>query len=283
MASRILAALSPVRVLVLGFICLGLGCAQATSNMAGWYVTRKLDQTFDLTRPQKKHVRERVDTLITRARRDDLPKLLHLMREVRDAIDHDDVEARFDALQKASDQWLDRVALALIPELAALLDTLSKPQIAHFEGRMGEYLEEIYADQHMPPSERRKKLSASLVAGLEKTVGRLSESQAHSIESVARTLPDDREDRYRESKARLSEAARFFNSRPGRDAIEAELTRLWRTRNDGGMGPERRRQAHRTLLLSVDKSLTRTQRTHAVEKLGEQIRFLKRFLVSESQ
>lgn len=269
-------------VLVLGFACLSFGCAQATTQMAGWYITRKLDQTFDLTRSQKGRVRERVDHLIELARRDELPQWIQLLRRVRDAIEQNTVESQFDALQARSDALLERAAVPIIRDLAWLLSELDAAQITHFEQEAKERLEEIYADQHIPPSERRKKLSESLRAGLEKLVGPLDDDQAESIFAVARTLPNDRTARYHEAQARLFEATRFFISRPGQGPIEAELTRLWRTRNDGGMGRAARHAAQRTLLLAVDKTLTQAQRRHAATKLSEQVRFLKRFLISET-
>jgi hypothetical protein len=255
------------------------GCAGATARIAGWYVTRQIDGYFDLTSEQKDQVRLRVDELIAEIRSQELPQLLYLMRLVRDAIAEGEVPQRIADLQARSDLMLDRAAERLIPELAWLMSQLDDRQIAHLEAKMRASVDKIYEDQKLAPAERREKLDGQLVESLEKVVGDLSDGQRRTILTAAHALPDDRSARYRFDLARIYNTAKFLRTHPPQAAIEAELARLWRTRDDLGAGRDKRqrREEQQGFLLTIDRTLDPEQRRHAVEKLNAQIRSLARF------
>lgn len=250
-----------------------------TTRVAGWYVTRKLDGYLDLTREQKSQVRGRVDTLLTEIRREELPRALYVMRLVRNAIAEDQVPQRIEELQERSDQLLEQAARRLIPELGWALSLLDDRQIGHLEGKLREKVDELYADQKLPPAERRAKLDAQLLEGLEKVVGDLPAPQRESILRAAHEIPDDRAARYRFDLRRIASTGELLRSHPGQAAIEAELQRLWATRYDVDQDRDKRsrRAEQRRFLLSVDRTMTEAQRKRAVENLNDRIRSLARF------
>jgi hypothetical protein len=267
-------------VLVVWLSLLG-GCAGATAKVAGWYVTRQIDDYLDLTSEQKERVRARVDVLLAEIRRDELPRILYVMRLVRNAIAENQVESRIDDLQERSDQLLEQAAQRLIPELAWALSLLDDRQIAHFEGKLRENVDKIYADQKLPESERRQKVDRQLLEALEKAVGDLSAAQQQRILKAAHELPDDRAARYRVDLARVASTGKLLRTHPGQAAIAAELERLWATRYEVGQGRDKltRRAEQRRFLLSVDDTVTDEQRKHAVESLNDRIRSLARFQI----
>jgi len=260
-------------------LCLLLGCTSTTTRVAGWYVTRQIDDYLDLTGDQKDQVRARVDGLIAEIRRDELPKALYLMRLIRDAIGQDQVAPRIDDLQARSDALLERAAARLIPELGWALSQLDDAQIAHFEGKLRENVDALYKDQKLAPTERRKRADEQLIEGLEKAVGDLSAAQQQAILLAAHALPDDRAARYQADLSRIASTGKLLRTHPGQAAIEGELRRLWETRYEVGAGRDKlvRRAEQRGFLLSVDRAMTSEQRAHAVESLNERIRGLARF------
>jgi hypothetical protein len=257
------------------------GCAGTTSKVAGWYVTRQIDDYLDLTSDQKDQVRARVDVLIDEIRHKELPQVLYLMRLVRDAIASNQVPGRISDLQQRSDRYLDHAASRLIPELAWLMTQLNDAQISHFESKLREAVDKIYADQKLPSAERRHKLDEQLIESLEKAVGTLSEGQKRTILSAAHALPDERGARYRFDLARIQSTGKFLRTHPPQAAIEAELGRLWATRYDIESGRDKtaRQGEQQSFLLTIDRTVSEQQRTFAVEKLNDQIRSMARFVL----
>jgi hypothetical protein len=276
--ARLGARAAPLRCVIVLLILVS-GCANTTANLAGWYVTRQIDGYFDLSSEQKARVRQRVDRLIVEIRGDELPKLLYLMRLVRDAIRDDQVPSRILQLQDRSDAFLERAAARVIPELAWLLAQLTDGQIGHFERRLTARVEELYEEQRLPPAERREQRDEQLVEGMEKAVGELTAEQQAALLAVAHGLPDDRPARYRRDLERIGSTTALLRTHPGQAAIEAELRRLWDTRYEVEAGRDKlsRMAEQRSFLLALDRLVNADQRKHAVNRLEDQIRSLARF------
>jgi hypothetical protein len=270
-----------VTCLLWAALCLP-ACTSTTARLAGWYVTRELDGYLDLTGDQKGQLRTRVDRELEALRRDDLPRWLHLLRQVRDAIGRGPTEQELGALLQRYDTLLDEAVDRLAPAAAEVLAELNDAQIAHFEARMLEKHEKTYDDRKLPAAERREKADERLVESIESIVGDLRDDQQEAILAKVHALPDERPIRYRGDLERIHAFARFLRGRPGSKAIEAELQRLWHTRYDM-LGPGRdkvsRRIEQRRLLLDIDRSLSKQQREQAVENINDQIRAGKRFLL----
>ncbi|HEX6240765.1 MAG TPA: DUF6279 family lipoprotein [Polyangiales bacterium] len=264
-------------------LCLLLsGCSSASTKVAGWYITRQIDGYVDLTSAQRDLVRPAVDREVDRMRREDLPRWIDLLRGVRDQIQHGPSDAATLALQLRYDQLLDAAVMRLAEQFAPLFAELSKEQIDHFEKKLVEHVDKMFKEQKLPPEERREEQDEALIDGIEKITGDLSDDQVSKILSNVHAQPDDRPLRYKNDRARAFAFIKFLRADPSREAIEAELKRLWHTRFDA-LGPdfalETRRDRQRRALLSLDTLITPAQRKHAVEHLNEQILRAKKWVL----
>lgn len=258
------------------------GCASASTKVAGWYITRQIDIYVDLTSEQRELVRPAVDKEIDRMRREDLPRWLDLMRGVRDAIQHGPTEQGALALQLKYDRLLDAAVMRLAEQFAPLFAELSPAQIDHFETKLVEHVDKMFKEQKLPPDERREEQDETLIDNIEQLTGDLSDEQVEKILHAAHTQPDDRPARYKNDRNRAYQFVKFLRTDPSREAIEAELKRLWNTRFDA-LGPdfdlEQRREQQRRNLLALDKLLTPEQREHAVEHLNSQLNRAKKWVL----
>ena len=259
--------------LALCVLCMS-SCTSLTTRFAGWYVTREIDRYLDLTSEQQHVLRAHVDAQLSRLRRDELPKWLTLLRELRDQMDRGTSEVAIARLQRRTDALLDHTAHLLIPEVSQLLSKLDADQIAHFEREM--------LEEHEEKHEEEEALDEQLVEAIESLVDDLQVTQQETIRRAARALPDRRPQRYRVDKQRILSTAALLRTHPGPQAIQQELTRLWTTRYDV-LGPDCDRDSIRTeqrrFFLLVDGTLSREQRDYAVEQLSDRIRSVKRFLL----
>jgi hypothetical protein len=266
--------------LVLALLC--SACSTVSTKVVGWYITRQIDSYVDLTSAQKELVRPAVDLEIERVRREDLPRWLDLIRGVRDQIQRGPGDAETLALQLRYDRLLDAAVMRMAEQFAPLFADLAPAQIDHFEIKLVEHVDKMFKDQKLPPDERREEQDEALIDGIEKITGDLSDSQVSKILSGVHALPDDRPLRYKNDRARAFAFIKFLRTDPTREAIEAELKRLWHTRFDA-LGPnfdlDTRRAQQRRMLLSLDTLMTAEQRAHAVSHLNEQILKAKKWVL----
>jgi Family of unknown function (DUF6279) len=265
---------------VLALLC--SACSTVSTKVVGWYITRQIDSYVDLTSAQKELVRPAVDLEIERVRREDLPRWLDLIRGVRDQIQRGPGDAETLALQLRYDRLLDAAVMRMAEQFAPLFADLAPAQIDHFEIKLVEHVDKMFKEQKLPPDERREEQDEALIDGIEQLTGDLSDEQVTRILSATHALPDDRPARYKNDRGRAFAFTKFLRTKPSREAIEAELKRLWVTRFDA-LGPgfdlDARRNQQRRGLLSLDKLLTQEQREHAVAHLNEQLIKAKKWVL----
>lgn len=271
--------------LLVGMVVALSACSFTSTRLVGWYVTRQIDHYLDLTSAQKEQLRPHVDAEVDRARREDLPHWVSLLRSIRDLTEHGPSDEGAAAVQRRYDTLLDAGVANLAPKFAPLLAELDAEQRAHFQRRLLEFVDKTLPEQKLPPEQRRAKQDENMIEGIEKIAGDLSEEQERKLLTRMHEAPDDRPLRYQNDRRRVYSFIKFLATKPGAPAIEAELKRLWVTRFDA-LGPgfdlTSRRALQRKQLIALHGLLTPEQRAHAVEHLTEQITSIKRWLLPNS-
>lgn len=255
------------------------GCS--SERLAGWYVTRKLDDYLDLSRDQEERTRARVDDALAVVRKDTLPGWIALLREGRERMSTPPTDAQLVRLQDRYDALLDRAVAELIPHLAPVLADLDDAQVGHFARQLRKLLDKTYEDQLVSGDARRKLQDALIVKGIEDVTGRLSTAQKETILAAAHTLPDDREAQYRADRQTIDRLQTFLRGQPDAPAVARELARMWAERY-AQLGPQRTRTVRlaeqRKLMLTISGVMTDAQRKRGAESITEQIVSAKRFL-----
>lgn len=260
------------------------GCS--SERIAGWYVTRKLDDFLDLDAAQEEGTRVRVDEALAALRKDTLPTWIALLREGRARMATPASDAELAAMQDRYDALLDRAVAELAPRIAPVLADLGDAQVDHFQGKLGRLLDEKYADQLLAGAARRDKLDKQLVTAIEEVIGTLGSAQKATILAAIHALPDDRPALYQADKRSLAEVGHLLRSHPGAEAIDRELRRMWAARWDR-LDPARDRATRlseqRQVLLTISKTMTPKQRTRGVETMTDHIVSAKRFLLPDTR
>jgi Family of unknown function (DUF6279) len=260
-------------------------CSLTSTRLAGWYATRQIDGYLDLTSAQKERIRPEVDAEVDRARREDLPHWLNLLRWIRETVEQGPTEERVLAIQRRYDELLDAGVARLAPKFAPLLAELNDEQLTHFQQRLLEFVDKQLPEQKLPVEERRAEQDERNIDAIEKIAGDLSDEQETKLLTRMHETPDDRSLRYQNDRKRTFAFIKFLKTKPGASAIEAELKRLWVTRFDA-LGPGfdlvSRRALQRKQLIALHGLLTPEQRAHAVEHLTEQIVMVKRWVLPAS-
>jgi hypothetical protein len=267
-------------LLLLSFVLVCAGCS--SERVAGWYITRTLDDYFDLRSEQKHAVRATVDETIALVRREELSHWITFLREVRQGFHDGMTDALLAKLQRRYDERLEVGVHLITPRAAPLLVQLDARQLDHFVGRVQEDLAEQYEDLELPPEERRAKLEEKALDVVEDFVGSLSDEQEVRVRALIRKLPSERDAQYRSAKDNLAHFRAFMGTRPTAPVLERELYAMWERRYDAlGAGHDReaRRAFQRQWLLAVFELLTPKQRAHAEEELSDRIRMLKRYVL----
>jgi len=260
-------------------------CSLTSTRLAGWYVTRQIDGYLDLTSEQKSRLRPEIDAEVDRARREVLPHWLNLLRWMREIIEQGPTDATVSAIQRRYDELLDDGVARLAPKFAPLLAELNDEQLAHFQGRLLEFVDKTLPEQKLAPEQRKQEQDEKMIEAIEKIAGDLDDVQIEKLLTRMHEAPDDRPLRYQNDRRRVFAFIKLLRTKPGAVAIEAELKRLWVTRFDAlgsGFDLVSRRALQRKQMIALHGLLTPQQRAHASEHLTEQIVMLKRWILPAS-
>lgn len=260
-------------------------CSLTSTRLAGWYATRQIDGYLDLTSAQKSRIRPLVDAEVERVRREELPHWLQLVRWIRELAAQGPTDDRVRALQHRYDELLDAGVARLAPQFAPLLAELDDEQLAHFQEQLLEFVDKQLPEQKLPKEERQEELDERSIKAIEKLTGSLDDAQRAKLIQGIHTDPNDHALRYANDRKRTFAFIKFLKTKPGAQAIDAELKRLWVTRFDA-LGPgfdlTSRRALQRRQVIALHGLLTPKQRAHAVEHLTDQIVMIKRWVLPAS-
>ena len=160
-------------------------------------------------------------------------------------------------------------------DLAALLVTLTPAQFEHLDRKFAEYNAE-YIDKHIKGGEakQRKRRDKRNLELMREWFGDLSDEQETQLQALSSKLPLLYELRLQNRQRRQLEFVALLKRYRSPAELEPAL-RHWLTDWDEGAAAEYRRvtDTHRAqymqMLLEIDRSITPSQRAHAVTRLQE--------------
>jgi len=257
------------------------GCSGMAQRIGTRYVTRQLDDVFDLDDGQKDRIHASVQRLIDEVPTLVEPALSELVGAMDEALRDGATDAKLRAIETRGDALADRVAARVIVELGPLFASLSNAQIDHARAWVNDELEKGREELHVGEADRLERRQDAFVEAVETWAGDVSRTQEAELRTHVLHEPDEAAQLIAVSERRLAAFEATLRSHPGASAIQVELVRLWQMRDDlrpEGASAEARRARGRATLLFVDGLMTRSQRAHAREHLAEQYARFRRFL-----
>jgi hypothetical protein len=227
-------------------------------------VVRGVDGLVDLSADQKEWLYDRVRGHLSWHRKRALPKYAKVLAGTKERL--------ADGLDERELAWIEAAvrlqARALVervlPDAAALLAKLDQDQVRYLEAELTEAREEAREELARPLADRKDDNAERFVDLVEDWVGPLTEAQRAEIETRSRALPSEAETMQNEKERRQEELLRILTE--GQTKKLPPRLRTWLL--DRPTAPSKPwQQAMRDLTLAIDRSLTKEQRAHLLNKI----------------
>ena len=227
-----------VRILLTIAACLALSaCAALTkmaySNAAMAYsnlapmATWMVDDYVDLHGTQRDWVRERITRVMQWHRSTELPAyrrfLEHVLQESTEPFTVQEIAEAYADLRTSYHRMVEH----MLPDVADFFMQLDVDQVAQMEKKFADDNRKFVRDSVKgTPEERRDRRIRKLVDHLDGWLGSVSDAQKRLIDERYLALPDYVEERLADRRYRQGEILNLIRTRPGKDAVVAELRRL---------------------------------------------------------
>jgi hypothetical protein len=236
---------------------------------ADLFVRWRANSYLDLTGPQEKELNGRIDRFHDWHRAQALPQYARLAREagrrMADGLSPDDLIWGYDSVVGQAGESLREAAVQAAP----LLDRLDAAQLARIEQRFAEdnrrFAREFLAGTE---DEQRNRRAERVVKRLEDWVGVLSEAQIERVRQYAERVPGVEALRDRERKRVQARALEILRAGQAEQRLP-RLAAAWRHERDpaDAAAGEAVRREFFDMLLELDRTLTESQRAHALTRI----------------
>ncbi|MGH7257996.1 MAG: DUF6279 family lipoprotein [Nitrospiraceae bacterium] len=232
----------------------------------------KLDQYFDLSAEQRKDLTDRIQVILSRHRREALPKYEAFLIEIRGRVERgltgDDVDWFYVSLDRLRDDLFER----LVVDGGVFLASVERDQTRTLERAMQKDNAKAAKLASDPPQERLKKRADNTIDVVKDWTGSLTKEQRALVVQWSQALPDTqpafldyRRQRQQQllnllHQPRTSEVA----TRELRDALvhQDQTAPSWYRQ-----AVEEWRAGVKTLVPRINRMLTSSQRRYALDKL----------------
>jgi hypothetical protein len=244
-------------------------------NNADLLVRYKVGEHFDLQGPQKAEFSTRLVRFHQWHRSHELPHYEGLLRaaerRLADGLTEDDINVTIDAIKERYRTLMRQVA----HDAAPVLSTLSSAQIAHLEERFVEENRKFAKKQRIGESEeaRVKARIKWMSKQFEDWIGDLTPQQEARIAAMIKATPSLAESRLEERKRQQQRFVALLRTQRTSDELAAALQDLlenMESHRSPAFAAALREVEPRfiQLLLDIDRTLTPSQRAHAITRFG---------------
>jgi hypothetical protein len=200
--------------------------AMAYSNLAPM-ATWMVDDYVDLHGTQKDWVRERITRTMQWHRSTELPNyrrfLEHVLEESTEPFTVQEIDHAYADLRTSYHRMVEH----MLPDVADFFMQLDVEQVAQMEKKFADDNKKFVRDSVKgTPEERRERRIKKLVDHLDGWLGTVTDEQKRLIDEKYLALPDYVEERLADRRYRQGEILNLIRTKPGKDAVVAELRRL---------------------------------------------------------
>lgn len=241
-------------------------------NQADWLLVRYLDDYVALDTSQRERFESQLQAYLHTHRRERLPDYLVFVETTRERVT-DGLTQREMSSIFASLQLLYRITAAeTAPLVAPVLANLTPKQIDRLARKLAqdnrEYTQDYLAGSQ---AERRKARSERVVQRVEKWTGRLTRQQNRLLSRFVKAFPDIATDWYDYRVAEQTGLLKLLRTGSDRDTILSYLLGwwVWQVRQPTRLEQKKEEldTALKTMLVTLDATLTAQQRRHLLRRL----------------
>jgi hypothetical protein len=252
----------------------GCSAVRLVYDNAEIYVRWRAAHYLDPDEAQAEELDERIAAFMAWHRTHSLPKYAQIADDARRRLERqlqpDDLVWGYDAVVAQ----LREDMRAAAQNMAPLLDRLTPQQIAHFERRLAEDNRRFERENlRGGERERRKRRTQRNVERLEDWLGRLSRAQVERVAQYSERSPLLDELRDRDHKRLQAELLAILRARQATKRLADFVTNFDRGREPAyAAAIEAARKEYGAMVLDIDRSLTREQRSRASHDLARYAR-----------
>jgi len=241
-------------------------------NLIDTFFVRTLDRYFDLSRDQKKFLKERLEYKLELHRTEGIPEHIAFLKSIQDKVQKGLDDEAVSCIIQSLNQQVDLISNRFFDDLVEFLMTLQDEQIDHFEKVLAEQNEKEKKAQQKLSEREAEDNSEDVIKSLEGWLGPLSDDQKKEILQLFAQMAaeskqlDNPEQEYKE---RLEGQQKFIKAlrteRNDREKLEKALHEVI---NSARVKPEDESVALFTdYVLKIDRLVTQKQRNHFNKKL----------------
>ena len=265
--------------LFLIFITIGLyACStvKISYNWADYLFYRKIDSYFDIE-DQEKFVETKLDKLHIWHRKEELPKYIIFLKEVKHRIKDGVVNEDLDWIHKGLRGFGRNLVTHITKDSVTFLASLSKEQIVYFEEKLSERNSKKLKRIQRPEKEKRAELLEEALEDVKEWIGDLSKEQINQVEAMIVVNKKKEMIKYNHKKNSQQRFIKFLKDRQNFTRFSERLNdwffnyRRFYTKEYAAAVIERRKRT-RSLIMAVDRFATKNQRANAIKKIDYYIK-----------
>lgn len=267
----------PRRILLTAIILTSLSVAGCTTtlfyNHADWLIARQLDGYFDLSRPQKTFLYERLDSILDHHRHEALPRYEAVLQQaglrIERGLTRDDLDWAFAQYDHLKSELFAR----FVPDGADFVRLLKEPQMARLRKSLQQRLareEELLRDGTQA---RLAKRMERIMALAQDWLGHLSHTQEEEIVRLSMNFPDVLPAWYAHQIQRNEQLIEILEARYDQQTMNRLYE--WMVEQEKRADPKFLEEAQQLrnriaeLVITLDRLATVEQRRHVLSKIEE--------------
>lgn len=252
-------------------------------NWLDTYLKWQIDDLFDITSEQETFVSKRLKDLLAIYKANEVPKYIVFLKETKTRLEREVRAEDVNWFYQSIREFNTTIATILSEDAAEFLSGVSSDQIVHLQKQLAEsnesWMEKYGFKDEQSLQDRQKRIYERV----EEWVGKLTEEQRKKIDQLYQPNLEEIALRYQhrlESQQRFIELLTF---RSNKSELKAALLD-WYLNSEQHYSKQHRQQNQKRLerttrlVLMLDKTATRKQRTHINTKLDDYIAQLESVL-----
>ena len=265
-----------IKLILLGLASLLLlsGCSALRIGYyyADWIIVAKIDDMIDLNREQKQKVNEIIDDLHHWHQAEEIPRVIALLDQAQGKVATELKSEDFDWLFTEFNSMKLRIVDRMAEDVSALLTTLTDDQIDHLEASLAEHNQEDEEKYAMPVGEWEENQKERVINNLNSWFGDLSPQQEKELLAAYQVDRTVQQRYHGQSIVFQQKFITLLRQKPSAELIKSTLTQwiLHPERfysSDYVKFQERQKLKRKSFYLTLDRSITKEQRHHLIQKL----------------
>ena len=260
-----------VLAILLCALLLSACLVRAAYNNADWLLVWELDSSFDLTRPQKQFIKERVREHLRWHRETELAKTIAFLRFVQESVSDGLTNTKLQDAVATFASLRNTLATRLALDSAAFFAQVSDAQLEYLQKSFNKSNKDWERRAKMSSTERRVDRTERVLDIITDWVGPLSDAQEQKLTPAIEAIPDVQDIWLMHTKQRQRQFVELVRSARDDRATAASEFVAWIKAESAPPELNAHRTAIYQLVLDIDALCTATQHQHFNRKLQEWI------------